>query len=427
MLSVVQMIAGVDLRTPLQFEDQAAAVHLGHFATRSVLGPYITGMLDGTGTEADPGISSLEMSNIVRNAAAASLARKLRVTRQTSGPMTSAVKQPPVARDKKEWHRFRAGVEITSLLKAEVFADRSAFSALSAVLNNTRQTNSATQLLYPYVRRLPNASKKHFLTAKLKGQGGKDGRWLDLGNGFGLHLSDENKAAAMAAHSKLDTPAKLQAAKHDLSVFFKGHSRRGGLAGGHGTVTEAAVRNGAARKNAKNHLIGDDGFPGSGFMDHLLCNHINVMGELSESKDLVAVTSVYLTPDQLHGDSDFVCIDTEYKHPRSRPQRGAVSQSAHSIPQPGFLYALLASPVDIGHRTHSLCCSAVLSSPVCMLLVNNSISALGLSRRQIGGPAQPLRAGVGEPGAKVGGRWHGLGFRTLAQLALAPFFQPESA
>jgi hypothetical protein len=70
MLSVVQMIAGVGLRTPLQFEDQAAAVHLGHFATRSVLGPYITGMLDGTGTEADPGISSLEMSNTVRNAAA---------------------------------------------------------------------------------------------------------------------------------------------------------------------------------------------------------------------------------------------------------------------------------------------------------------------------------------------------------------------
>ena len=81
MLSVVQRLAGVDLRTPLQFEDQAAAVHLGHFATRSVLGPFITGMLDGTGTEADPGISSLGMSNTVRNAAAASLARKQRVTR----------------------------------------------------------------------------------------------------------------------------------------------------------------------------------------------------------------------------------------------------------------------------------------------------------------------------------------------------------
>ena len=70
--------------------------------------------------------------------------------------MTSAVKQPPVARDKKEWHRLRASVEITDLLKEEVFADRSAYSALSAVLNNTRQTNSATQLLYPYVRCLPN-------------------------------------------------------------------------------------------------------------------------------------------------------------------------------------------------------------------------------------------------------------------------------
>ena len=47
-------------------------------------------------------------------------------------------------------------------------------------------------------------------------------------------------------------------------------------------------------------------------MDHLLCNHINVMGELSDSKDLVAVNYVYITPDQLHGDSDFVCIDTEW-------------------------------------------------------------------------------------------------------------------
>jgi hypothetical protein len=116
----------VDLRTPLQFEDQAAALHLGHFAMSSVLGPYVTGMLDGTGTEADPGISSLQMSNAVRNAAAASQARKLRITRQTCGPVTSAVKQPPVARDEAEWHRLRADVEITSLLKAEVFAKRSA-------------------------------------------------------------------------------------------------------------------------------------------------------------------------------------------------------------------------------------------------------------------------------------------------------------
>jgi len=77
-------------------------------------------------------------------------------------------------------------------------------------------------------------------------------------------------------------------------------------------VTKAAIRNGAARKNAKNHLIGDDGFPGSGFVDHLLCNHINVMGELIDSKDLVAVNSVYIKQDQLHGDSDFVCIDTEW-------------------------------------------------------------------------------------------------------------------
>ena len=94
---------------------------------------------------------------------------------------------------------------------------------------------------------------------------------MDLGNGFGLHLSDANKRMAMEAHKKLDTPAKLKGAKRDLAVFFRGHSQRGGLAGGHGTMTEAAVRNSVARTNAKNHLIGDDGLPGSGFMDHLLC------------------------------------------------------------------------------------------------------------------------------------------------------------
>jgi hypothetical protein len=73
------------------------------------------------------------------------------------------------------------------------------------------------------VRCLPNASKKHFLTARPKSINfgrGLDGRWLDLGNGFGLHLSDENKATAMAAHTKLDTPAKLSGAKRDLAVFF---------------------------------------------------------------------------------------------------------------------------------------------------------------------------------------------------------------
>jgi hypothetical protein len=161
MLSVVQRIAGVDLRTPLQVADQTAALHLGNFVMSSALGRHVIGMLDGTGTEADPGISSLRLSHAVRNAAAASLARKLRITRQTCGPVAIAVKQPPAARDKREWHRLRADVEITSLLKAEVFADTSAFRALSAVLNNTRQTNSATQLLYPYVRCLPNSHPAH--------------------------------------------------------------------------------------------------------------------------------------------------------------------------------------------------------------------------------------------------------------------------
>jgi hypothetical protein len=119
------------------------------------------------------------------------------------------VKQPPVARDKKEWHRFRASVEMTPLLKEEVFDDTSTFAPLSAVLNNTKQTNSGTQLLYPYVRYLPNAHKEDFLAARPKGSRAPDGRWFDLGNGFGLHLSDANKVTAMAAHKKLGTPRKL--------------------------------------------------------------------------------------------------------------------------------------------------------------------------------------------------------------------------
>jgi hypothetical protein len=99
---------------------------------------------------------------------------------------------------------------------------------------------------------------------------GHDGRWFDLGNGFGLHLGDANKVTAMAAHKKLDTPMKVAKAKNTLSVVFKGHSGSGGLGGGHGARTKASVRNGAARANAKNHLIiGDGGFPGSSFMDHL--------------------------------------------------------------------------------------------------------------------------------------------------------------
>jgi hypothetical protein len=167
MLSAVQRIASINLGTPLQFEDQTAAMQLciWHFATKSVLGPHVTRVLDGTGTEADPGLSSLTLSEAVRNAAAAGQMR--RITRQNCGPATKEVKQPPVAREAKEWHRFREPVEIASLLKEEVFDGTSTFAPLSAVLNRTAQTTSATQLLYlyPYVRYayLPNASKTHFL------------------------------------------------------------------------------------------------------------------------------------------------------------------------------------------------------------------------------------------------------------------------
>jgi hypothetical protein len=216
------------------------------------------------------------------------------------------VKQPPVARDAKEWHGFRASVEITSLLKEEVFDGTSTFAPLSAVLNKTAQTTSATQLLCPYVRYLPNAHKEHFLAARPKGQRGNDARWLNLGNGFGLHLGDENKRTAMETHSKLDTPAKLQQAKYYLSTFFKGRVNKVGDKTKQ-YRTKAALRNRAARKDAKNHLIGDGGFLGSGFMDHLLCNHIHIMAELIDSQGLVAANSVYIKQDQLHGDKR-ICL-----------------------------------------------------------------------------------------------------------------------
>jgi hypothetical protein len=77
-------------------------------------------------------------------------------------------------------------------------------------------------------------------------------------------------------------------------------------------TTKAAVRNGAARKNAKNHLIGDGGFPGSGFMGHLLCNHIHVMKSPRDSQDDIKANSVYIKQGQLHGDTAFVAIDTEW-------------------------------------------------------------------------------------------------------------------
>ena len=47
-------------------------------------------------------------------------------------------------------------------------------------------------------------------------------------------------------------------------------------------------------------------------MDQHLCNHINIMEDLIDSKGLVAANSDYIKQDQLHGDGDFVTIDTEW-------------------------------------------------------------------------------------------------------------------
>jgi hypothetical protein len=81
-------------------------------------------------------------------------------------------------------------------------------------------------------------------------------------------------------------------------------------------LAKAALRNLAERAHAKNHLIGDDALPRSGFMDHLLCNHRHVMESPIDSQDVVEVNSVYIKQGQLHGDTAFVAIDTEWSHAR---------------------------------------------------------------------------------------------------------------
>jgi hypothetical protein len=50
--------------------------------------------------------------------------------------------------------------------------NQDSLAPLSAVLNRTAQTTSATQLLCHYVRYLPNAHKEHFLAARPKGSSG---------------------------------------------------------------------------------------------------------------------------------------------------------------------------------------------------------------------------------------------------------------
>jgi hypothetical protein len=174
MLGVMRRIASAGLGTPLQFPDQTAALQLGHFATNSVLGSHVTRVLDGTGTEAVPGISSLALSNAVRNAAAAGQMR--RITRQNCGPVTKEVKQPPVARDAKEWHRLRASVEITSLLKEEVFDGTSTFAPLSAVLNRTAQTTHVGDTVaMPLCAVSPQRQQKAFSDSQAEGSGWQ--RW----------------------------------------------------------------------------------------------------------------------------------------------------------------------------------------------------------------------------------------------------------
>jgi hypothetical protein len=102
MISAVQRITGMDLGTrPLQYPDQTAALQLGHYATKSVLGAHVTRLL--AGTEADPGRpSSFRISEAVRKAAAAGQARRItrhncgvQDKRRTSEPLTRTDCIPP--------------------------------------------------------------------------------------------------------------------------------------------------------------------------------------------------------------------------------------------------------------------------------------------------------------------------------------------
>jgi hypothetical protein len=170
-LSAVQRTAGIGLGTPLQFEDQTATLQLGYFATNSVLGSHVARVLDETETEADPGLSSPTLSVAVRNAAASCQARRMARARKTCGPTTSAVKQPPVARDKKEWHRLRAPVEITPLLKEGVFDDTSRFAPLSAVLNSQVSTNYVgARVTMPLCAVSPQRLQGAFSDSRVEGQ-----------------------------------------------------------------------------------------------------------------------------------------------------------------------------------------------------------------------------------------------------------------
>jgi hypothetical protein len=56
--------SGFDGALPLQYPDQTAALQLGNFATKSVLGPHVTRVLAETGTEADPGLPSLNFTDL---------------------------------------------------------------------------------------------------------------------------------------------------------------------------------------------------------------------------------------------------------------------------------------------------------------------------------------------------------------------------
>ena len=102
------------------------------------LGAHVTRLL--VENETDPGLLAYGYPRQCARPATASCHAR-RSTRQSCGPTTKKAKQPPVSRTSSEWHRLCASVEITPLLKEEVFDDTSRFAALSACCLERHKTN----------------------------------------------------------------------------------------------------------------------------------------------------------------------------------------------------------------------------------------------------------------------------------------------
>jgi hypothetical protein len=75
-MSAMERITGIGLGTPLQYPYQTAALQLGHFAPKAVIGAHVTRLLSGNKT--DPGLSSLRLSEEVGSLPGSTQGRRCR-------------------------------------------------------------------------------------------------------------------------------------------------------------------------------------------------------------------------------------------------------------------------------------------------------------------------------------------------------------